>query len=90
MSSYEEVMQTVRECADKLHKIGNNQKLSDLHKSYKDAENETDRAKMGDIYTVREFYEKFTKESENIIKFEINQSGFNNYIEFVKKSMSRL
>ena len=90
MSSYDEVMQTVKECADKLHKIGNNQKLSDLYKSYKDAKNETDRAKLGDIYTVKDFYEKFAKESEDIIKFEINQSGFNNYVEFVKKSMSRL
>ena len=90
MISYNDVIQTVNDCAAKLAEIGDFREQKELRKTYKEVQSEAERAKTDDIIWIREFYEQYINKTQTEIEFEIDQSYFEKYIGYVRNALSRL
>lgn len=98
MISYDQIIGTVNDCAEKLHNVGDSRSLNELRQKYKEAIDKAEdegeylkiAAHLDDLIWVNEFYESYSNKTKTEIEFELDQNYFEKYVEYVKQALARL
>lgn len=92
MISYDQIIRTVNDCAEKLHNIEDSWSLNELRQKYKEAKdkNAGECLRIDDLIWVKEFYERYSNKTKTEIEFESDQNYFEKYVKYVKQALERL